>query len=96
MVLAEALKAGVSVFEFWDMTPREVAQAMSAFAWRQRERQRELAWLAWHVAALMRVKKLPRLDELIPRERKTSVQQQLDRERRQREHEDIVRRMTRG
>lgn len=95
MVLAEALKAGISVFEFWDMTPREVAQAMSAFAWRQRERQRELAWLAWHVAALMRVKRLPRLSELLQREEKRSTGQG-ERERRQREHEDIVRRMTRG
>lgn len=63
-LLAAALKAGMGVLEFWDLTPRETFQAIEAAAWRMEQAQRGRAWLAWHVAALVRSKKLPPLARL--------------------------------
>ena len=64
-LLAEALKAGVPVLVFWDMTPRETAKTIEAANWCMDQDQRARAWLAWHVAALSRVKRLPPLSRLV-------------------------------
>ena len=61
----EALKAGGSVSEFWDMTPREVHALIEADNWRRDQAQRGRAWLAWHIAALQRVKRFPALARLM-------------------------------
>ena len=61
----EALKAGGSVGEFWDMTPREVHALIEADNWRRDQAQRGRAWLAWHIAALQRVKRFPSLARLM-------------------------------
>jgi hypothetical protein len=50
------------VGEFWDLTPREAGQVIVAM--RERERDSMLT-LAWHVAALERVKRLPTLAYLL-------------------------------
>ena len=43
---------------------------------RLQRRHKELGWLAWHTAALSRVKRMPRLDKLTGRaERQTPEQQ---------------------
>lgn len=47
------------------MTPRETMQTIEAATWRLEQEQRERAWLAWHVAALSRAKKLPPLGRLL-------------------------------
>ena len=61
----EALKAGGSVSEFWDMTPREVHASIDADNWRREQAQRGRAWLAWHVGALQRTKRFPSLARLM-------------------------------
>jgi hypothetical protein len=48
------------------MTPRETAAALEAAAWRTDQAQRARAWLAWHVAALSRAKRMPPLSRLLP------------------------------
>ena len=74
--MVDALRAGLSVQEFWSLTPRETWMTLEARAWRlERESERTgelirlaqkmLGWLAWHVAALQRSKRLPALKRLI-------------------------------
>lgn len=63
--MVEALKCGVSVRDFWEMTPRETAAVIRAGAWQMEQEQRGRAWLAWHVAVLSRAKKVPPLQALI-------------------------------
>ena len=46
------------------MTPRETVMAIEAAAWRAEQAQRGRAWLAWHVAALSRAKRMPPLARL--------------------------------
>ena len=47
------------------MTPRETNAAIEAFAWRVEREHRRDAWLAWHVAALSRARRLPPLRRLL-------------------------------
>jgi hypothetical protein len=74
--MAEALRAGLGVEEFWRLTPRETHAAIEARAWQleqEGERATELirlakkiaGWLAWHTAALQRAKRMPPLQRLI-------------------------------
>jgi len=39
--------------------------AIEAAAWRMEQAQRGRAWLAWHIAALTRAKRLPRFQQLV-------------------------------
>ncbi len=64
-LLVEALKAGLGVLEFWALTPRETTMAIEAAQWRMDLAHRARMSLAWHTAALTRVKKLPPLARLI-------------------------------
>ena len=61
----EALKAGATVEAFWSMTPRETYGLIQADTWRRDQAQRGRAWLAWHIAALQRVKRFPSLARLM-------------------------------
>jgi hypothetical protein len=60
------LDAGVSVAEFWALTPRETFMVLAAAGRRFEREHRRDAWIAWHTAALGRVKKLPSLQRLMP------------------------------
>ncbi len=64
-LLVAALKVGISIFEFWDLTPREAMQAMSAALWRMELERRGRGWLAWHTAALLRMQHMPSLTKLL-------------------------------
>jgi hypothetical protein len=54
--------AGFEPDSFWLQTPRLI---MAALEGRMRADTDKLAWHAWHVAALSRSKKLPRLDAML-------------------------------
>ncbi len=64
-LLVQALHAGVSLSVFWDLTPRETVQTIEAVNWRLEQDQRARAWLAWHVAALSRAKRMPLLSRMV-------------------------------
>lgn len=51
--------------EFWSLTPRETHAALRAAAWQMEQRQRQDAWLAWHIVALSRRRRLPRLSQMM-------------------------------
>lgn len=46
---------------FWSLTLREVAAIQNGVLARLRREHNELAWHAWHVAALPKAKKMPTL-----------------------------------
>jgi len=90
--LEEALKCGMSAVEFWTATPRETYATMEAAAWRMEREQRRDVWLAWHVAALSRAKRLPALQRLMVGG-KAKVLTGEEAEQRREEHEELRRRM---
>lgn len=47
------------------MTPRETYLAIDAEIWRDERRQHREVSLAWHTAALMRMKRIPSLKQLL-------------------------------
>lgn len=49
----------MGVLEFWSLTPRETYQAIEAAAERDQRIHEQLAWTAWHTAALQRTKRMP-------------------------------------
>lgn len=69
----EALRVGLSVEEFWRMTPREVQLTIKAESDRRRDRYDDLVAAAWQQALWTRVDhtKFPKLqDVLAPRGRR--------------------------
>ena len=85
----------MSAPEIWDLTPKELRLHFEADVWRQAQRVRRDAWIAWHIAALGRMKKLPPLRTMLDGgEAKPLRGEEL--ERRRAEHEDIVRKLGNG
>ena len=69
------------------MTPRETVRVIEAAAWRLEQAHRDRLALAWHIAALMRTKKLPALERLLKPPPKPLTGAEL--ETRRREFEDM-------
>lgn len=63
--MKQALRCGIGVLEFWELTPREVYMAIEAAQWRDERRQKQDIALAWRTAALTRVKRMPSLRSLL-------------------------------
>lgn len=53
------------MLEFWQLTPRETLQTIDAAIWREEISQRKLVWQVWHSAALQRMKRLPKMSNLL-------------------------------
>lgn len=74
------------------MTPRELAASFEAAGWRrERDRERD-TWLAWHVAALTRAKRMPELAEMLNPGRTRRLSREEYR-RRKAEQAELVKRM---
>lgn len=56
---------GLDPGRFWSLTPREISREFMAREKAVARATAENAWLAWHVAALTRAKKLPPLKKMI-------------------------------
>jgi hypothetical protein len=52
------------------LTPREIAARIKGRVGILQREAQERAWLAWHVAALQRAKKLPDFKKFVPRDKK--------------------------
>ena len=61
---------GYDLESFWDQTPRTLSLAFDAFNDMQINQHNEHAWMAWHIAALHRAKKMPHLNLLLVRKPK--------------------------
>jgi hypothetical protein len=81
------------------MTPKETALAFAGAAWRQEQARENNAWLAWHMAALGRVKRLPPLRRFIHPVKGEVTPEELDKKKREfeamKENSDRRRRGTR-
>lgn len=64
------MEAGGDPERFWTVTPRQASREMQAMAARRRHDQNQFGWLAWHIEALARTKKLPPLKDMMGAPRK--------------------------
>lgn len=76
------MAAGFDAGRFWQITPKEIDREMRGFRLRLEREADERMSLAWHVVALDRTKKLPKLDTLLisgkrPRGRRQTPDEQL-------------------
>lgn len=79
-MLASWEEAELPPAEFWTKTPRQIFATIKARSIVMMRRHDERAWLAWHVAALTRTKKLPKLHTLLakkPSKRRQGWQEQM-------------------
>lgn len=53
------MEAGGDADRFWRLTPRETKREIAAHITRQKREYTERAWLAYHIAALPRLKRFP-------------------------------------
>jgi len=51
--------------EFWEATPHELGLMFDGYAEGVNERRKELLYLAWHVEAFARQKRLPNLKKIL-------------------------------
>jgi hypothetical protein len=64
-LLKQALRCGIGVAEFWNMTPREAIMAIEAAIWRDERRQELDIVQSWSTATLIRAKRIPSLKQLL-------------------------------
>jgi len=69
-LMREALRCGVTIAEYWSMTPPETLAVIEAHNWRQRQEERRQMTTAWMTAALTRTRRLPRLGALLARSKR--------------------------
>lgn len=59
---------------FWRKTPREVSLIVEGRSRFLEREHNDRAWLAWHIAALSRIKRMPKLDRMMLRPTKEKPQ----------------------
>jgi hypothetical protein len=64
-LLIDACAAGITPDEFWSATPREISIRLKGALWREQQAARLVVSEAWHVASLMRAKRIPSLKVLL-------------------------------
>ncbi len=89
------MKAGLAPDQFWDMTPRELDGYYKGRIWQEERRQGEIVSLAWYIAALGRVRRLPTLRSLLAGRRPKKLTPE-ELAIRKAEIEDLSKRMGKG
>lgn len=72
------MEAGLDPSHFWTLTYREISAILDGAAKRLRREHDERTWLAWHIAALQRAKKLPKLETMMSRKSSRKNRQSVD------------------
>ena len=72
------MEAGCDPARFWTITPAEAAREMQGRTTVRRHEQQQMAWLAWHIEALARTKKLPPLKDMMGPPRRPGTRQDPD------------------
>lgn len=89
------MRAGLTVDQFWSMTPKETHLYLEAATWKEKQKQRSRAWLAWHIAAFTRAKKMPAYAAVVkPKEARVLTAE--EKKRKQAEFEELVKRIEHG
>jgi len=70
------VESGQDPSHFWRLTLREISVILEGAVARLRRERNENMVLAWHIEALARQKKLPKLDDLIKAEKKPTGRRQ--------------------
>lgn len=65
-----AFRMGISLSEFWRMTPYEFFLCIESYAEVEEERSKQLIIQAYYTEAFARMKKLPRLKDLLKDKKK--------------------------
>lgn len=65
VLVSDYAAAGFDPNAFWSLTPRLYLAHMAGAGQRLEREAKDAAWLAWHVAALGRTKKLPKFTEFL-------------------------------
>ena len=65
-----AFKMGISMSEFWKMTPYEFFLCVEGYCEAEEERSKQLIAQAYYVEAFARMKKLPKLKDLLKDKKK--------------------------
>jgi len=64
-LLEIAVRIGLTIEQYWDMTPREFQIHIKAHEKLKKEKRDELLYLAWHTAALTRQEEFPKFEEVL-------------------------------
>lgn len=73
-----ATRIGIPLSEFWEMTPYELTICMESYADKEKERSKELIIQAYYTEAFARMKKLPKLKDLLKEKKKQSNEEMLE------------------
>ena len=73
-----ATRIGISLSDFWEMTPYELTICMESYADKEKERSKELIIQAYYTEAFARMKKLPKLKDLLKEKKKQSNEEMLE------------------
>jgi hypothetical protein len=68
--MEQALRCDISIFDFYQMTPREVYAVIDATNWRADKEQQQAMSIAWLNAVLQRTKRIPGLRSLLAKIKK--------------------------
>lgn len=63
--MKQALRSGIPMMAFWEMTPKETYATIDAANWREEKHQERGLVAAWLNAALSRSKRMPSLQSLM-------------------------------
>lgn len=73
-----AIRIGISIKDFWEMTPFELFIYIESFEDKEKERSKELIIQAYYTEAFARMKKLPKLKDLLKEKKKQSNEEMLE------------------
>lgn len=73
-------KIRISVSEFWQLTPYELSAIIEGYADQLTEQRQELLYLAWHVEAFSRQKRMPALKKVLKEGTQKKHQKRLSKE----------------
>lgn len=73
-----ATRIGISIKDFWEMTPFELFVCIESFEDKEKERSKELIIQAYYTEAFARMKKLPKLKDLLKDKKKQTDDEMLE------------------
>ena len=73
-----ATRIGISIKDFWEMTPFELFVCIESFEDKEKERSKELIIQAYYTEAFARMKKLPKLKDLLKEKKEQTDEEMLE------------------
>ncbi len=73
-----AARIGITISEFWRITPYELFIYMQAFEEKEKEHSKEILIQAYYIEAFARMKKLPKLKDLLKEKKEQTDEEMLE------------------